>query len=1037
MISIGKLTSVEQAVRYLREAIAHQQLEYYTARGESPGRWNGAGAEALGLRGEVIDTDFAAVLSGTHPRTGENLGKHWRTQSVVAFDVAVSAPKDVSILYALGDERTRATILRIHGEGVQAAAGYLQANAGWARQFNPKTRTTEAVRAKLVMPEFVHRTARPVTDPSTGRVTVDPQLHTHVTVPTWVQRTDGSWSQLYSEALYQHAAVAGAIAQAEWRDRLVRELGISTVVDGKGCFSIVGVTDAQRREFSRRTQQIEALERQLGIESPYGHKLAVVSTRESKHEVAATENLFAQWRERAAGVGLDATTIQTLLAREPAASQPRRLDVERSTELLGERGLTAQYATFTRRDVIRTLAAHAPLGMSRAQLEATADSILADREAVQPLVPHRLEGERDTDAITRWVNTCHELRYTTPEMLAMERGMIATAQQRSAAWVGVADTREVEAAVAARPTLTADQRSMVRTVCRSPAGVVVEGAAGVGKTFALDVCREAFEATGIQVVGCALAGRAADVLEMGADIPTWTVTGMLNELQVDHLPLGGVLVVDEAGMIGDRELAELVSLSARDNTKLVVVGDPAQLQPIGAGAPMRTLGEHIGRVLVTENVRQKEPWERAALQLVRDGEARAAYELYLSHGRIHVAESVLERRAEVVAEHARLEDRGVDAVILAQRRDEVATLNELARTKAVEAGRVHGPALTVDGKEYQAGDRVLCLTNDRGNGVSNGTRATVTAVDIEQQTLTLERGDHRQVVIDTTRYDAIDRGYAMTVHKAQGMTAEVALVVGSDGATREWTYTAMSRGTEATHYYAVAQPPERDRLGVSHAPAPMQPAAERIVHSWERSLQKESALDYPERYREAEREHTPSALDVYAPATEAQRAALGDLGAPEPGEHATQLEAALEIDRWSDQAPGTGVDQWLRETDAAEHRLEQLISDLGGARPDGADQAPLSMGEAMANMAVTFAQLERRLIGQRTVTAMAVARKKGVHCGRPRVLPISVVKAIKRQRAQGKTLEAIASSLNAKAIPTAHGGSQWYASTIRTVLRSA
>ena len=316
---------------------------------------------------------------------------------------------------------------------------------------------------------------------------------------------------------------------------------------------------------------------------------------------------------------------------------------------------------------------------------------------------------------------------------------------------------------------------------------------------------------------------------------------------------------------------------------------------------MRTLGEHVGRVTVTENVRQKETWERAALQLVRDGEARAAYELYLSHGRIHVAESVPDRRAEVVAEHSRLEERGVDAVILAQRRDEVAALNELARAKAVEAERVHGPGLTVDGKEYQAGDRVLCMTNDRANGVSNGTRGIVVAVDIGRQTLTLERGDHRQVVIDTTRYDAIDRGYAMTVHKAQGMTADVALVVGSDGATREWTYTAMSRGTEATHYYAVAQPPERDRLGVSHAPAPTQPAEERIVHSWERSLQKESALDYPERYRQAEREHTPSALDVYAPATEAQHAALADLGAPELGEHATRLEAALAIDLWSGQ----------------------------------------------------------------------------------------------------------------------------------------
>ena len=125
----------------------------------------------------------------------------------------------------------------------------------------------------------------------------------------------------------------------------------------------------------------------------------------------------------------------------------------------------------------------------------------------------------------------------------------------------------------------------------------------------------------------------------------------------------------------------------------------------------------------------------------------------------------------------------------------------------------------------------------------------------------------------------------------------------------------------ATHYYAVAQPPERDRLGVSHAPAPKQPAEERIVHSWERSLQKESALDYPERYRETDRDHTVSAPDVYAPATEAQRAALADLGAPEPGEHATRLEAALEIDRWSELPEGAGLDQWLRETDAGEDRV--------------------------------------------------------------------------------------------------------------------
>ncbi len=265
------------------------------------------------------------------------------------------------------------TILRIHGEGVQAAAEYLQANAGWARQFNPETKTTEAVRAKLVMPEFVHRTARPVTDPSTGMVTVDPQLHTHVTVPTWVQRPDGSWSQLYSESLYQHAAAAGAIAQAEWRDRLVRELGISTVVDGKGCFSIVGITDAQRREFSRRHSADRALERQLRIDVTIrtqargGHarhpreQARGRGHRESLRPMArARRERRARRRDGADG----ARTRARVRCRRAGSTWSAAVDI------LGVHGLTAQYATFTRRDLIRTVAAHAPLGMSRAQLEA-------------------------------------------------------------------------------------------------------------------------------------------------------------------------------------------------------------------------------------------------------------------------------------------------------------------------------------------------------------------------------------------------------------------------------------------------------------------------------------------------------------------------------------------------------------------------------------------------------------------------------------------------------------------------------------------
>lgn len=957
MISIGKISSVDQAVRYLREAIADHQLEYYTARGESPGRWAGRGAEALGLHGEVTDTDFGAVLHGKHPSTGEELGRHWARQRVVAFDIAVSAPKDVSILYALGDERTRETILRIHRDGVAAATGYLQDNAGWGRQFSTESKRAEPVRASLVMPEFLHRTARPVTDPATGAVTVDPQLHTHVTIPNWAQRPDGSWGQLLSEPLYRHAAAAGAIAQAVWRDGLVRELGVSAVVDGNGCFSMVGVTEAQRREFSRRSLQIEAMEQALDLQSRPAREVAKLGTRESKHCIPASVDLFAQWRERAASVGLDSTSLDGLMHREPAALSARDLDVESPAQLLGRHGLTAQAATFTRRDLIRAVAAHAPLGMGRPQLEAIADRVLADATAVVPLPPPGTGGETQAEALRRWTESAHDLRYTTPEMLALERRMLRTAQDRRDAGARVATPEHVGAALDARPTLTQDQRVMVETVCRSPAGVVVvEGAAGVGKTYALEAAREAFDASGVPTVGCAIAGRAAQGLEEGSSIRSWTVASLLNDLHLDTLPTGGVLVVDEAGMIGTRQLAELVELSARDHAKLVLVGDPRQLQPIDAGAPMRTLGDHVGKVVMTENVRQVAVWERAALALMRDAQAQTAYREYALHDRVHVEADAAHRRAAIVDDHRNLSAHGVDAVMLARSREDVALLNDAARAAALGDGRVNGPSLEVAGKEYRAGDRVICLANDRRGGITNGTRGVVVGVDRENRTLQLQRSDGQRLTIATTRYDAIDRGYALTVHKAQGMTADVALVMGSDGATRQWAYTAMSRGTLATHYYEVERPAERDRLGIKRWDEPPLTAEARTVSAWSRTEEKDSVLDYPDRYADAGETRLSIGAGLDTAPTDAQRELLAQLGSPELAPDATWIDASLAIDRGLGDAPGTRLGAWLHEMGLSEAAIDALVARAG----TGADISPEDLlPEAVGVTAV----------GARTMTA--------------------------------------------------------------------
>ena len=170
--------------------------------------------------------------------------RRWARQSVVAYDVTFSAPKSVSLLWAVGDEQTRAAVLRAHQAAVDAVGEYLQAHAGWGRRYDREFEETIPVRAQLALPQFLHRTSRPVTDPATGRVTVDPQLHTHIPIPNYVLRDDGTWGQLHAVALYRHASSAGAVGQAVLRDALVRELGVQVSVARNGTFEVVGITRA-------------------------------------------------------------------------------------------------------------------------------------------------------------------------------------------------------------------------------------------------------------------------------------------------------------------------------------------------------------------------------------------------------------------------------------------------------------------------------------------------------------------------------------------------------------------------------------------------------------------------------------------------------------------------------------------------------------------------------------------------------------------------------------------------------------------------
>lgn len=367
---------------------------------------------------------------------------------------------------------------------------------------------------------------------------------------------------------------------------------------------------------------------------------------------------------------------------------------------------------------------------------------------------------------------------------------------------------------------------MVERLTTSGAGVeVVVGKAGAGKTYALEAARAAWQTSGHPVIGCALAARAAAELEAGAGIDSYTIAGLLADLDRHDarrwLSPSTVIVVDEAGMVGTRTLARLLDHAEDADAKVVLVGDHHQLPEIDAGGLFRGLAHRLDAIELRDNRRQAHAWERDALDQLRDGDPAIAIAAYTAHDRIVVADSADAIRNQLVddwwdATRHRLDTDGLTAgIMVAARRADVDDLNHRARHRLAAAGELSGPTLVAgDEREFRVGDHVMTLRNDQRLGVVNGTRGRITALDTEARTVTVDvDAQQRTVTLPAGYLDAghLTHGYAITAHKAQGATTDRAFVLGSDALYREWGYVALSRARADSRLYLV------DHRGNDHA----------------------------------------------------------------------------------------------------------------------------------------------------------------------------------------------------------------------------
>ncbi|OCK58749.1 Ti-type conjugative transfer relaxase TraA [Bradyrhizobium sp. LMTR 3] len=503
------------------------------------------------------------------------------------------------------------------------------------------------------------------------------------------------------------------------------------------------------------------------------------------------------------------------LHREIARGNGERIIADPS---LGLDAITQQQSTFTRRDIAVFAHRHSH------GIEQFNEVMGAMRNA-----PDLVELGKDARG---------EDRFTTSAMIDTERRLHHAAKlmaERERYEVRNADREAALARGEARGVVLSGEQAdaLVHVTDGRDLGIVV-GHAGTGKSAMLGLAREAWETAGYEVRGVTLSGIAAENLESGSGIASRTIASMEHGWHQgrDLLTTRDVLVIDEAGMVGTRQLERVLSHAAEAGAKVVLVGDIKQLQAIEAGAAFRSIHERHGGAEIGEVRRQNEDWQRDATRDLATGRAGHALEAYRSHRMVHEAQTREQARGDLIGrwDRDRQSAPGRSRIILTHTNDEVRALNEAARERMRAASDLGDEVrLTVERGErrFASGDRVMFLQNERGLGVKNGTLGTIEHVSA--QSMTVQTDDGRSVRFGLRDYNRIDHGYAATIHKAQGMTVDHTHVLATPGMDAHGSYVALSRHREGVdlHY-------GRDDFA----------SQDRLVRTLSRDRAKDMASDY-------------------------------------------------------------------------------------------------------------------------------------------------------------------------------------------------
>jgi conjugative relaxase-like TrwC/TraI family protein len=632
-------------VTTLYAASASATAAYYTrylaeAPGEEAGVWCGEQAAALGLSGRVAAEELHALLDGRDPTTETSLGKPLvdRTladgrviRAVAGFDATFSAPKSLSVWWALTGD---AGLLDAHDIAVRAALEHLE-RYGTTTRIRANGRRLHPDAAGLSMATFRQTTSR----------ADDPQVHTHAVISAKVQTADGRWWALDARYLKRNQRMLGGVYQSVLRAELTHRYGVGWEAIVNGQAELAGIPAELPSAFSKRTAQVDAalafkveeFRTRQGRDPTRWERAALcreasADTRRHKTSVGVPD-LRTRWETEAGGVGWTADRlVAELTATARSLDHVPPVTVEQVVDHLSASG-----SAWTRADVLRAICDLQPAVSSTsgqrwaAALERAADQVIEHCVDLDP--PDERTRRRTSDGRSVWLEPT-AAHITSNAILAEEETVLAWAIEAQADEPCPSITVE-------RDGLDVLQADAAAAVAGTDRLVLVVGPAGVGKTTMLQRAVGDLATQRRPVFGVAPTAKAARVLGRETGVAADTVAKLLHEWHhpnrpphdVYRLPAGTTVIVDEAGTIGTSTLHALVHLAQAEDWRLVLVGDPRQLQVVGRGGLFNELCA-AGRVHELARIhRFSHPWEPAASLRLRAGDP-AVLDAYEAHGRI-------------------------------------------------------------------------------------------------------------------------------------------------------------------------------------------------------------------------------------------------------------------------------------------------------------------------------------------------------------------------------------------------------------------